>query len=67
VAAQYGASFGLSGWELAWDTSTMAHGVHRLYPRAHRTTDNRWAQMPPHLVVVRADHVYWLPIGHANQ
>jgi hypothetical protein len=40
--------------------------VHQLYLYAHRTTDDAWSEMPPHLVVVRADHVYWLPVGMRN-
>ena len=67
VAAQYGARFGPSGWELTWDTSAVPHGVHELYLYAHRSADNAWSLMAPHLVVVRADHVYWLPFGTKNQ
>ena len=63
VAAQYGARFGPSGWELAWNTSAIAPGVHTLTLYAHRTLDNRWSQMAPHLVVVRAGHITWLPLG----
>jgi hypothetical protein len=36
IAAQYGARFRPSGWELAWGTGSLAPGVHRLYLYAHR-------------------------------
>ncbi len=62
IAAQYGARFGPSGWELAWDTAGLAPGVHRLYLYAHRTTDNAWSVMDPHLVVVPGGPARWLPI-----
>ena len=62
VAARYGERFGPSGWELVWNTIGVTQGVHRLYLYAHRTTDNTWSQMPPHLVVVSADHGFWLPL-----
>jgi hypothetical protein len=62
IAAQYGARFGPSGWELAWDTSGLTPGVHRLYLYAHRTTDNAWSLMDPHLVVVPGGPARWLPI-----
>lgn len=62
IAAQYGARFGLSGWELAWDTTGLAPGVHRLYLYAHRTTDNAWSPMEPYLVVVPGGPARWLPI-----
>jgi hypothetical protein len=62
IAAQYGARFGPSGWELAWDTSGLTPGVHRLYLYAHRTTDNAWSLMDPHLVVVPGGPTRWLPI-----
>ena len=32
VAAQYGARFAPSGWELAWNTSGVPFGVHRTHP-----------------------------------
>ncbi len=67
VAAQYGARFGPSGWELPWDTSAIAPGVHTLTLYAHRTLDNRWSQMAPHLVVVHAGHITWLPLGNRNR
>jgi hypothetical protein len=62
IAAQYGARFGPSGWELAWNTAGLAPGVHRLYLYAHRTTDNAWSLMDPHLVVVAGGPARWLPI-----
>jgi hypothetical protein len=62
VAAQYGARFGPSGWELAWDTAGLAPGVHRLYLYAHRTTDNGWSLMDPHLVIAPGGPARWLPI-----
>ncbi len=62
VAAHYGARFGLSGWELAWDTAGLTPGVHRLYLDVHRTTDNAWSLMDPHLVIVAGGHARWLPI-----
>ncbi len=62
IAAQYGARFGPSGWELAWDTAGLAPGVHRLYLYAHRTTDNGWSLMEPHLVIVPGGPARWLPI-----
>ncbi len=52
VAAHYGARFGLSGWELAWDTAGLTPGVHRLYLDVHRTTDNAWSLIDRHLVIV---------------
>lgn len=61
-AAQYGTRFGPSGWELAWDTSGLAPSVHRLYLYAHRTTDDAWSLMPPHLAVVSGGHGLWLPL-----
>ncbi len=68
VAAQYGARFGPSGWELAWDTTAgLAPGVHRLYLYAHRTTDNAWSLMDPHLVVVAGGHTLWLPVVIRSQ
>lgn len=66
MAAQYGARYGPSGWELAWDTSAAAPGMHQLYLYAHHTTDAAWSEMPPHPVEVHADHVYWLPVGMRN-
>ena len=54
--------FGPSGWELVWNTTGVTQGVHQLYLYAHRTADNTWSQMPPHLVVVSADHGFWLPL-----
>ncbi len=62
VAAQYGERFRPSGWELAWDTTGLAPGVHRLYLYAHRTTDNVWSLMEPHLVVAPGGPARWLPI-----
>ena len=62
IAAQYGARFGPSGWELACDTAGLASGVHRLYLYAHRTTDNAWSAMEPHLVIVPGGPARWLPI-----
>ena len=62
IAAQYGARFGPSGWELAWNTTGLAPGVHRLYLYAHRTTDNAWSLMDPHLVIVPGGPARWLPI-----
>jgi hypothetical protein len=62
IAAQYGARFGPSGWELAWDTAGLSPGVHRLYLYAHRTTDNAWSLMEPHLVIVSGGPARWLPI-----
>jgi hypothetical protein len=62
IAAQYGARFGPSGWELAWNTTGLAPGVHRLYLYAHRTTDNAWSLMDPHLVIVPGGPTRWLPI-----
>ena len=67
VAAQYGIRFGPSGWELAWNTSAIAPGVHTLTLYAHRTLDNRWSQMAPHLIVVRAGYITWLPIGYRKR
>ena len=63
VAALYGNRFRYSGWELVWHASGLAPGVHRLYLYAHRTTDNAWSVMDPHLVIVRAAHGIWLPLG----
>ena len=62
VAAQYGARFGPSGWELVWDTAGIAPGVHRLYLYAHRTTNSAWSLMDPHLVIVAGGHGRWLPL-----
>lgn len=62
VAAQYGARFGPSGWELAWDTSGVAPGVHQLYLYAHRTSDNIWTLTPAHLVIVTRSYATWLPM-----
>jgi hypothetical protein len=62
IAAQYGTRFAPSGWELAWDTTGLAPGVHRLYLYAHRTTDNAWSLMEPHLVIVPGGPARWLPI-----
>jgi hypothetical protein len=62
VAAQYGERFRASGWELDWDTTGLAPGVHRLYLYAHRTTDNGWSLMDPHLVVAPGGPARWLPI-----
>jgi alpha-tubulin suppressor-like RCC1 family protein len=62
VAAQYGARFGPSGWELAWDTTALTPGVHRLYLYARRTTDNAWSLMDPHMVIVAGGPTRWLPI-----
>ncbi|HSN73556.1 MAG TPA: SBBP repeat-containing protein, partial [Anaerolineae bacterium] len=62
IAAQYGARFGPSGWELAWDTTGLAPGVHRLNLYAHRTADNAWSVMDPHLVIVAGGPTRWLPI-----
>ncbi len=59
----YGDRFRYSGWELVGNASGIAPGVHRLYLYAHRTTDNAWSVMDPHLVVVRAAHGFWLPLG----
>ena len=59
----YGDRFRYSGWELVWNASGLAPGVHRLYLYAHRTTDNAWSVMDPHLVIVRAAHGFWLPLG----
>ncbi len=62
VAARYGVRFGPSGWELAWDTTGLAPGVHRLYPYAHRTTDGAWSELPPRLVIVPRGQLVWLPL-----
>ncbi len=62
VAAEYGERFGPSGWELDWDTSGVTSGPHWLYLYAHRTTDNAWSLLPPHLVVVAGGHTVWLPL-----
>ncbi|HSN76475.1 MAG TPA: SBBP repeat-containing protein, partial [Anaerolineae bacterium] len=63
IAAQYGERFRYSGWELAWDTTAgLAPGVHRLYLYAHRTTDDTWSLMDPHLVVMAGGHTVWLPV-----
>ncbi len=62
IAAQYGERFRPSGWELAWNTTGLAPGVHRLYLYAHRTTDNAWSLMDPHLVIVPGGPARWLPI-----
>jgi hypothetical protein len=62
VAAQYGARFGPSGWELTWDTGSTPPGVHQLYLYAQRTRDNAWSLMEPHLVVVRGGRLIWLPL-----
>lgn len=62
IAAQYGARFGPSGWELAWNTAGLAPGAHQLYLYVHRTTDNAWSVMGPHLVVVPGGPTRWLPI-----
>lgn len=62
IAALYGARFDPSGWELAWDTAGLAPGVHRLHLYAHRTTDDGWSGMDPHLVVVPGGATVWLPV-----
>lgn len=62
VAAQYGARFGPSGWELVWDTSGVAPGIHHLYLYAHRTSDNAWTLTPSHWVFVARSHATWLPM-----
>jgi hypothetical protein len=62
VAAQYGERFRPSGWELAWDATGLAPGMHRLYLYAHRTTDNAWSLMESHLVVAPGGPARWLPI-----
>lgn len=62
IAALYGARFGLSGWELSWDTAGVASGVHQLYLYAHRTTNNAWSLMDPHLVIVAGGPTRWLPL-----
>ncbi|MCA9239694.1 MAG: SBBP repeat-containing protein [Planctomycetales bacterium] len=67
VAAQYGAAFVLSGWELTWDTTGLPFGLHQLYVYAHRTTDDIWAEMPPHPVIVSGNHQLWLPISLRNR
>jgi hypothetical protein len=63
IAARYGARYGPSGWELVWDASGATPGVHSLYLYAHRTTDDAWTVLSPHLVVVRGEHWIWLPLG----
>ena len=55
-------TFAPSGWELAWDTAGVLPGVHQLYLYAHRSTDNAWSLMLPHLVVMRGGSMLWLPI-----
>ena len=67
IAAQYGARFGPSGWELSWDTTGLAPGVHQFYLYAHRTTDDVWSAMEPHLVIAPGGHLFWLPTVHRNQ
>jgi hypothetical protein len=67
IAAQYGVRFGPSGWELAWNTAGLAPGVHHLYLYAHRTKDNAWSLMDPHLVVVAGGHTLWLPVVIRSQ
>ena len=67
VAAQYGARFGPSGWKLTWNTTGLSLGGHRLYLYAHRTADNAWTPMPPHLVVAAGDHLLWLPAILGNR
>lgn len=62
VAAQYGARFGPSGWELVWNTAGLAPGMHRLYLYAHRIADNAWKQMPPHWVIIPGDRSFYLPL-----
>jgi len=62
VAAQYGAAFAPSGWELAWDTTGLPLGIHRLHLYAHRVTDGVWTARPSHLVIIVGEHVRWLPI-----
>jgi hypothetical protein len=62
LAPVYGAAFVHSGWELSWDTTGLAPGIHRLYLYAHRTTDNAWSAMDPHLVVAPGGPARWLPI-----
>ena len=50
IAAQYGARFGPSGWELAWNTRGVAPGAHQLYGYARRSNDRVWSQLPLHAV-----------------
>ncbi len=68
VAVLYGACFDPSGWELVWDTGGIMPGVHALYLYVHRTTDDAWSELPPHIVIVTRKHAYWLlPIALRTQ
>lgn len=67
IAALYGARFGPSGWELIWDASGLAPGVHQLYLYAHRTTNDGWSVMDPHLAIVAGGPARWLPVVLSSQ
>ena len=62
VAARFGARFGPSGWELAWDTTGLALGTHTLHLYAHLTTNDTWSELPPRLVIVPRGQLVWLPL-----
>ena len=67
VAARYGVRFGPSGWELAWDTTGLALGVHTLHLYAHLTTNDTWSELPPRLVIVPRGQLVWLPLMTKNR
>ena len=67
VAAQYGAEFAASGWELSWNTSTLSHGVHYLILNVHHATDNTWSLMLPQAIIVPANRVIYFPLSYSKQ
>jgi hypothetical protein len=67
VAPRYGARFGPSGWELAWDTTGLALVAHTLHLYAHLTTNDTWSELPPRLVIVPRGQLVWLPLIAKNR
>jgi hypothetical protein len=63
VANQYGdPRFEPSGWQLNWDTTGVAPGVHYIHYYAYRSFDGEWEHLGPHQVVVPADHQLYIPL-----